>query len=63
MKKYSWFKNHESELQYTVIHTGNEAETIIAVCDTAEKAAFITKACNQFNLEQYENEGSQQTNR
>lgn len=56
MKKYSWFENHEEEFPFTVIHTENEIETNIALTDSAEKADFITKACNQFSLEKFEEE-------
>jgi hypothetical protein len=48
MGKYSFFNNHEGELSFTVIHKEGDVETLIAVTDTAEKADFITKACNQF---------------
>jgi len=54
--KYSWFSNHEEKLGYTIIHTEDEVETIIAVTDTAEKAHFLSKAANQFDLERYESE-------
>jgi hypothetical protein len=54
MKKYTWFKNHKDELSYTVVHTENDIETTIAATDSAEKADFICKACNQFSLESYE---------
>lgn len=56
-QKYSWFLTNEKELPYTVIHTEEDGvETIIAHADTSEKADFISKACNQFNYNQYESE-------
>jgi hypothetical protein len=51
MEKYSWFQNHEEEMSFTVIHTEDDNETIMAITDTAEKADFITKACNKLHLE------------
>ena len=48
--KYSYFNNHEDQMSYTVIHAEDGTETFIAICDSAEKADFITKACNQFSL-------------
>jgi len=52
--KYTWFNNEKGNLSFTVIHTEDGIETIIAATDTAEKADFISKACNQFSLEEYE---------
>jgi len=51
--KYSWFQNHESELSYTIIHTEDDVETIIAITNNAEKADFISKACNDFNKKEH----------
>jgi hypothetical protein len=54
MEKYSWFKDYNpvpsEEPSYTVVHNEGKIETIIAITDTAEKADFIAKACNQFSL-------------
>ncbi len=47
-EKYSWVKEGG---QFAVIHTENGIDTFICLTDTAEKADFITKACNQFHLE------------
>ncbi len=55
MEKYTWIKEGVS---YTVVHTENDVKTMIAITDEAEKADFITKACNQFSLEKYEQEHS-----
>lgn len=51
MGKYYYFKDG---VTYTVIHKEKKVETLIALTDTLEKAYFITKACNQFNLEEFE---------
>jgi hypothetical protein len=51
MKKYTWFKNEEETLSYTVIHTEDGKETIICITDSAEKADFIAEACNRINLD------------
>jgi len=56
MKKYTWFKTPEAELPYAIVHTENGIETPIAISNSAEKADFICKACNQFSLEKYEME-------
>lgn len=52
MEKYTWFNNHKTGLQYTVVHNENDVETIVAITDTAEKADFIAKACNQLKIEE-----------
>lgn len=54
MKKYSWFKNTKNG--FSVIHTENKVITNIAEAIDAEKADFLTKACNQFDIEKYEGE-------
>lgn len=45
-EKYSWVKEG---VAYTVVHTENKVKTMIAITDEADKADFITKACNQFS--------------
>jgi len=51
MGKYTWFKD---SFFYTVEHKGEHITTIIAITDSAEKADFICKACNDFDIEQHE---------
>jgi len=46
MDNYNWFENHEGDLGFTVRHTEDEKETLIAVTDTAEKAHLITTMLN-----------------
>jgi len=46
-EKYKWFKNHEENFGYTVVHVEDDVETLIALTDNAEKAHFIARACNQ----------------
>lgn len=53
-EKYSWFQNHTSEMDFTVMHQENETGTFVALTDTAEKADFIVKACNQFSIDKFE---------
>lgn len=46
--KYTWSKMEKGIFDYVVKHIENDIETFIAVTDTAEKADFISKACNHF---------------
>lgn len=64
MEKYTWFRNHNQDLSFSVKFDDNGLEeTLIAITDTAEKADFIAKACNQFSIEKYEElEGKTQSN-
>lgn len=50
-KKYLRFSNHVEKMPYTIMHKENGIETFIATTDTAEKADFIEKACNEFSNE------------
>ena len=63
MQKYTWFDNEADDgLNYTVTHTEYDNDkktdvvTLIALTDSAEKADFIAKACNQFSIKKLEEE-------
>ena len=45
MEKYNWFQNNMGS--YIVVHNDGATETYIASAGNAEKAHFITTACNQ----------------
>lgn len=45
---YIFQKSSHKKLPFVIRHRENFKETFIALTDNAEKADFITKACNQF---------------
>lgn len=52
MEKYSWKLN--SDGKFDIIHTEGETTTTVATSDHAEQAHFIAAACNEFDVEKYE---------
>lgn len=53
--KYSWSDNDENGT-FTVVHMEGSSDgrtidvTVICITDTAEKADFISKACNSYKI-------------
>lgn len=58
---YSWRKSKDSVViginTYAVLHIQDERETLVALCDSAEKAHFLATAANAFGrVEELEEE-------